>query len=530
MANYPNNSIAYLITSKLASDKSKTIDFTSATDRNSYFISQAKYTVSNCTYIRKDNTLTINFNADKLDAEGINYVMYNNPEISGNRWFFAFVTSINFVAMKTTVLKLETDVFTTYQFDIVKNECFVERMHVDDDTRGAHTLLENVPIGSGYYYNKYSTTDTRLKMDASTEIGFNTNYVVGVLLSELPKFLSGATDGYAGGNALGGYLTAVNLINLKQYIDDIVEDKSSDNILSVFSINKNFVTLITLSNTKIYTVYAPFDTKSLFPAINVSLNFDSFGGGYTPRNQKLNTYPFRFLTLKNFNGQNVQIPYEHCNIVSDVMQFYIDYALGINATICLRPLSVDGISGGADYSVTSPASQPVPYSTSLISDYFSRNANSLAVSLFSDALSISTSAASGEVSSVVSGGMGILSKVAALKDIQKRPNAVHGLNSANMLSYIGQLGVCAFDTFVYTEYAKLIDDYFDMFGYNVSSQMYPNWTTRQNYNYIKTIGCCLSGDIPQRDLQQLNALFDAGLTVWHSPSQFGYYAQNNPIV
>ena len=77
------------------------------------------------------------------------------------------------------------------------------------------------------------------------------------------------------------------------------------------------------------------------------------------------------------------------------------------------------------------------------------------------------------------------------------------------------------------EYARIIDLYFEMFGYKVNRVMVPNIHTRSNWNYIKTIGCNCIGNVPQDDLQEFKNLFDRGFTVWHNPSTYLDYSQNN---
>jgi hypothetical protein len=69
-----------------------------------------------------------------------------------------------------------------------------------------------------------------------------------------------------------------------------------------------------------------------------------------------------------------------------------------------------------------------------------------------------------------------------------------------------------------------------MFGYKVNSLKIPNITGRTNWNYVKTVGCYLAGDIPQEDLAELKSMFDKGITFWHNPATFCDYSQSNAIV
>jgi hypothetical protein len=83
---------------------------------------------------------------------------------------------------------------------------------------------------------------------------------------------------------------------------------------------------------------------------------------------------------------------------------------------------------------------------------------------------------------------------------------------------------------VRAEVARTIDDFFTMFGYKVNRVKVPNVTGRRNWNYVKTIGCYIDGDIPQGDMQEIKNMFDRGVTFWHNPATFADYSQNNDII
>ena len=55
--------------------------------------------------------LRVKGNADAL--AGVNYVMYRNTNYS-NKWFYAFVTDVVYIAEDTTGFVLQTDVFQTW--------------------------------------------------------------------------------------------------------------------------------------------------------------------------------------------------------------------------------------------------------------------------------------------------------------------------------------------------------------------------------------------------------------------------------
>jgi hypothetical protein len=95
------------------------------------------------------------------------------------------------------------------------------------------------------------------------------------------------------------------------------------------------------------------------------------------------------------------------------------------------------------------------------------------------------------------------------------------LNNCNMKLY---------DFVIKEEYAKLLDNFFQSYGYKVNEVKIPNITGRLNWNYVKTLECNILGDIPQGDMQKLKQMFNNGITFWHNPSTFLDYSQSNYIV
>ena len=77
------------------------------------------------------------------------------------------------------------------------------------------------------------------------------------------------------------------------------------------------------------------------------------------------------------------------------------------------------------------------------------------------------------------------------------------------------------------QFAEKIDKYFDMYGYLTNKVKIPNINNRPNWNYIKTIGANILGNLPQLDLAEIKQMFDNGVTLWHNTNTFLDYSQNN---
>lgn len=84
---------------------------------------------------------------------------------------------------------------------------------------------------------------------------------------------------------------------------------------------------------------------------------------------------------------------------------------------------------------------------------------------------------------------------------QKLPNeATFGSNNTTLIGYN------KFDKNIFTRYtikaqfAKRIDDYFSMFGYETNEVKIPNLNNRPHWNFIKTTDVNIVANIPRRRL------------------------------
>lgn len=61
-----------------------------------------------------------------------------------------------------------------------------------------------------------------------------------------------------------------------------------------------------------------------------------------------------------------------------------------------------------------------------------------------------------------------------------------------------------------------LNEYYKRYGYKINTYKKPNLKSKKYYNFIKTVNCNLDGNkIPYEDLQELQRIYDSGVTVWH---------------
>lgn len=129
---------------------------------------------------------------------------------------------------------------------------------------------------------------------------------------------------------------------------------------------------------------------------------------------------------------------------------------------------------------------------------------------------------------VISGISTLGSTLKQVTQAQFLPNSSKGnLNAGDIQTASAQNTFRTYAMSIKQEYAKIIDNFFSMYGYKVNTVKLPNLNTRTNWNYIKTIKSIIDGDIPQSDLQEIKNIFDDGVTLWHNPLTFLDYSQPN---
>lgn len=131
MAITPDTNIKLLKVPIEISNKNQ-ITFANATAQYNYFNSLPKIEIENANYQRKDNVLDFPQHIDSIIE--YNYCMYQNNNYS-NKWFYAFITNMQYENNGMTKITLVTDVFQTWQFDLTWKQCFIERemLSVADD-------------------------------------------------------------------------------------------------------------------------------------------------------------------------------------------------------------------------------------------------------------------------------------------------------------------------------------------------------------------------------------------------------------
>jgi hypothetical protein len=137
-----------------SNDYKNTRWFESISDQNTYFGNKPQtYSSSSHTFqrIEDQHVCKVNENIDSL--WGTNYMMFQNTAYNP-KWFYAFVTKLEYVTKGYTNVYFEIDVFQTWRFEMNFKPSFVVREHCpqwnDDGTPVMNTVDEGLHYGTDY--------------------------------------------------------------------------------------------------------------------------------------------------------------------------------------------------------------------------------------------------------------------------------------------------------------------------------------------------------------------------------------------
>ena len=544
MAITPQTDI-YLLRCPIEADNRNQINFANATNQYNYFSSLPKLVIDNCTYQRKDNVMRLPYHID--DIINYNYVMYRN-EAYGNKWFYAFITNMEYSSDHMTFVSIKTDVYQTWQFQLEFKQSFVEREHVNSDTIGEHTVPENLELGE-YICNGVTkmtvaspTNNSTIVMQVSTRNIDKDGTITIPTISGNDPVYSGLVQGCW---LIGFPYSQAGLVSMYSVIGLFDSNGRGDSIVSIFVVPSNCCTWQTSA-----IQGTPAEIPILIPLMSLASASGDVANipkgqtlnGYTPKNNKMWTYPYNYLYVSNNNGADVIYHYEDFRGNNPTFKWYATLEQGGSVYIAPTNSKKAGVSATTDGWCEGISCGKLPQ-LSWTSNYYlnwqAQNASNIAVQTTLDALQwggnmLSMMATKGNES----GGIGLISLGASVANTMQQvkqakmiPDQAKGNTNSGSITYSsGEIGYKFFNMCVRYEYAKMCDDYMTQYGYKVNSLKVPNLTGRRYWNYVRTIGANIEGNIPQGDMDEIKEMFDRGITIWHDTAHYLDYTQNNTIV
>lgn len=535
----PQTNIRLLKDVPLDTSYDHTIYFSTAVAQANYFIGKQKYNLSNYTYQRVNKGVArVGIKADNL--YDCNYMMFQNTAY-GNRWFYAFITAVEYVNDVTANISFEIDDMQTWHFDYTVDHCFVEREHVIDDTIGAHIEPENLECGE-YVLNSLKDI-TELK-----------DYMVVIAINDAT---AGEADIAVHGNLYEKIYSGATLYVFDSGVPETIDAfltqyvQKPDTIISMYMIPSLLIDPENdLEDEAIHvgdeTLVVACKLKEITEAQFVSVTDTALAGtekldGYTPKNKKMYTYPYNFFNMDNANGNSLTLRYEFFDNLTPT--FEIIGTITQPVSVIARPKNYKNISKVNPDVTDAPVYLPsealtlasYPLCTWNFDAYQAWVAQNSIPMVYDVAGSFITGIAGSAISGNPLAGLGIVGTV--MNKLSERYSAsihadISGGNFSNGNVNIpkGMNNVFYSRMSVTHQYAKMIDDYFNMFGYGVKVCKVPNRNARPHWNYVKTVGCTLTGSVPADSMRHLCQIYDHGITFWNNGDEIGNYSLNNAML
>ena len=525
----------YLCKTKLKNDYKNQLTFSSATAQLNYFNSTIKHTFDNYTYIKKDNVMQVGKNIDEIID--CNYLFYKNIGFT-NKWYFCFITNMEYVNENCTRITFETDCYQTWLFQIEYKESFIEREHVNDDTIGLHTIPENLELG-----------DYVLNARKENFLSNVSNYAICMAVTELPdESVPPFTNSRVYNGIFGGlyYLAFDSAGDCQSAITIYDKLGKADAINSLFMIPKNMSSYqdassvnwsISQGGETIGSASLKYLTGSNEADTIGNINIDmptKIGNNYTPKNKKLFTYPYCFFNLTNNSGITESFRYEDFTKENDVpsISFWVDATITPGMSIKAIPLFYKNENINYNYGIMGGKLPVCSYNSNVYLNWLRQNGLNSVFNVIGGVISTAGGIGSGNIGGAVGGLSSIYDALHQYTIADMTPNQAKGNTNSGDVNFSDEdCGLFSvYKMSIKDEYAKIIDDYFSMFGYKINIVKVPNITGRSNWNYVKTIDCNFDGDIPQTDLNIIRTMFNNGVTLWHNPSTMNNYSNSNNIV
>lgn len=542
----------YLLKCPLEIDQQNQLTFANATAQYNYFIGLPHTPAiadNDFTYQRKDGIMRYPAHID--DIRSYNYCMYRNDAYS-NKWFFAFIESMSYANDQTTFISLKTDVWQTWQFDFVFKSSFVQREHTNNDAVGSNILDEGLNVGK-YIVNGFSEFKYQSNPQDCWVVALATELLDGTYSGEkpTPRMIGGVPQGcYAvvldpSANNIGNFVNAYDL------------NAKANAIVSMYVLPKTFYPDILFRSVEGQTGSGQrwsFD-YAVMPRSTEAMSLGTYYWdrnttlhGYTPKNNKLFTYPYNYLLITNNNGDEKEFYWE--DLGSSQAQFTMKGVPSLGCNIRLIPTnykntttggyewsleagSLPMVSWNSDYYLNWEASQGVKAGMNAASGYVS-DYGKAGEAVASGAEQVNPGnileGISRTLSSFGAVFKGLFSEVSSGYSESLKPNENRGQSTGDLNYAIGKTCFTGYKMSIKYEQAVVIDNYFSMYGYRTDKLKIPNITGRQNWNFVKTQICNILGDVPQADVEEMKDIMNAGITFWHNPSTYLDYSQTNAIL
>lgn len=538
-------------------------DLTDYDNNDNYFI------YNNTSQIRNKGVILISTASRNLD--NCNYLFYHdpyfdNPDVERQRWIYAFIDHVEYIAPSSCAVYYSVDPFQTYFMDMDIKPSYIERMTPDVDTMFGNTQPEGVEFGpvktadSNFLNVVTMSTPTNAMVPAANPPGAYVGWSHTFFYTE-PE---------SPGHDVNQYMWIPLSIYSLKFTD-------TEGLRAFFQNNGHQVVagyLIPywLAN----STGVPYQGTLTLPYSFATGGNAASLDGYVPKNKKLYTYPYTYLEVTNNLGATLELRWENWENVVGQSSFNAVFkgvgSLGVLPEIDLMPYGYLGQNSFANTdSVLSYAEFPqVPWTSDAYTMWFQQNIARFNATNYRDKQALNIAAnqnafnsMAGMVGSLIDAGAGAftgnakgvgsglseaVSSVAdgiytsqtiqnnagytynefdvMKQDLTRIPDTVGGFKPGSMFNLVTETSGFTFNRkTIRKEYAWRIDSFFTKRGYRVAGVQTVDVTTMpRGYKYVEApnIQLVVKNDsyergVPNPAIVQMINAFAKGITWWVPP-------------
>ncbi len=517
------------------------IYFANATAQREYFAGKVVKTFPAYSYLRKSWPLQVE--ATMEQAKTWSYLYFRNGT---GKYYYYFITQVEYKNDNMVELTLELDVLQTYLFDFTLLPSYIERQHTTTDDVGDHTVEEGLDVGeltcSGY--ENLDPGRLCIMIMCTTNPNATTKeqavpakpYMYNRVFSGI-KFWAVHPDRW---NNWGEQMESLDKIG---------------KTASVVAMWMYPLGLVALPDGVSWTgdeLAVPVEGAVSQSEALVVHTFDkrvSSLDGYTPKNKKLLCYPYNFAYCTNNNGGSAVYRYERFE--GNQMAFSLSGSLSPEGGVHMTPRNYNGLDYNYHEGMNLTGFPTCAWDSDTYKLWLAQNQGSNFMGYATGALKIVggvgaaiastavTATGVGAVPGIAGTGAGIATAISGAQQIagmlaqnhdkEVVPPQAHGSHSSSVNITNNMHAFTFYYKSVTAETARMLDDYFTMYGYRLNRVQTPNIHARPSFTYVKTVGCNMQGNLCNADLTRIQGIFDKGVTFWVNGDRIADYTQNNTV-
>ena len=496
------------------------------------------------------------WNADDIITS--DYMMFTND---GTKWYYAFIDRVVYVNEQRCDIFFTIDDLQTWYFDYQLRPVYVEREHAANDAVGANILDEPISTGELRYteqdpYDEMMdcvlVVDTTEQPDGVGAVGNQKKkdckggYINGQY-SGCGKVVFDIGSGSVGANAPNVWFSHMNQTGggasiIAAYMVPKVVLKGADESYFFKSGENIFETY-----PNAYPIGGTVD-----PAITPHGAID----GYTPRNNKLYTYPYNFMRVSNLRGGYHDYRFE---FFGKSLRFIVKGSIDPTGDVVIIPMNYNGKDNNPEEIMNLGGYAQCSWAYNSYDNYVAQNAASNLFGYLSGAAMVIGGAAAvlgGSTMTPLAGLSGFLGSLgfdnwqstgsnvdkglaaegaglaasaglgARMLDASNAPDKLMGSTSNSSNFQLNR------NKFVFNrmccqrQFAERIDQFFDVYGYTTQRVKTPDRSSRPHVNYCKTRDAQFQGAVPADAMDRINRTWNQGIW-WFHDDNIGDFSINN---